>query len=532
MGLYGGSTRSLGLTLSQTDIEAVTLRPLPGRRWQLESWQRVDLPENTIDREGRIENPEALMEALRTIYPEPARFGPPVNVSFDGPQVLVRGNSLKDIPWANQQEYVMGQIRRYPNFNQGELAVGYHAISMINEAGERDQVESEVLVVATRQELVDSLREILRRIGLNMGMGTSRALAAFGVPLRADIALTERNELWLAVTMVPAKLVISLWRGVHFLFYREIPLVKEGLSGSGDLFQMIPSVETTRARKRGQAPFVPQDDLIAELISEIKRSLGFYQVVDLASVPVYLLDFQRAGLLCEQIRLREPALQVFPYQLQGLTALELGDQQPSAAVLGTAMMDSSVHSVVDLSFIQPHRGYGYLMGIVPGSIAAGVLSLAIITIAVLLVRWLVIDPRLQEVQSVDDTLVSQLQLVEQKARDLSKVLPPEESRRNIQLTLERNHRLFEVLAVLLDKDLPRVVPENTWLDGLTLEEHNKVNITGRSLDPQAVIELTHRLKRLPYLASVRLLVIERVQGTHVFRYRVTGTFAPPGASQG
>lgn len=304
---FFGSKRVVGLEIDTGEVRAVEMR-LRGRALTLERWGRVQLPVDAVV-DGVLIQPDPVAEALENLWAKGGFECHDIVLGVINQAVLMRMAVFPRVPADRLDGVIRHQAQEYLPLPVGGMVMDYQVIGDVRRNG--DDV-LEVLLVATRREMLDSYIQLLEEAGL-------RALDICVTPLALLKLLPEAAGEPVAVLDIAngqCSLVVTSG-GVP----RFARVISGGVAAGGGL--TVFSGEERRTAGRSVTAVEPGHEWIEKLAGEVRSCLDYYTAQpDAAPVAALVLSGKGACVKTLPARLQE-LLGIPTRTLQPLTGIEV-----------------------------------------------------------------------------------------------------------------------------------------------------------------------------------------------------------------
>jgi type IV pilus assembly protein PilM len=156
----------VGLDIGSSGIRAAEFA-VGKRTPTLRKFATVDLPPGTV-RSGTVADPEALAEALRTLWAEGKFSTKTVALGLANASILVRQMDLDWMPPADFRKALRYQVEDALPMPVDDANLDFHLLEELDVPGEGDETRriSRVLLVAAAKDMVDGFVEAIHLAGL------------------------------------------------------------------------------------------------------------------------------------------------------------------------------------------------------------------------------------------------------------------------------------------------------------------------------------------------------------------------------
>lgn len=273
---------AIGLDIGSSAVRAVQVTAGRGPA-TLDRLGQVMLPAGAV-RDGEIQDPPAVAEALRSLWSRYGFKGRRVALGLANQQVVVRRIDLPTLPEAELRASLQFQVQDAIPIPVDQAVLDYSVIDTYD--AESGQSFTRLLLVAAQRQMVDKVLDVVRRAKLE---AVGLDLAAFAL-LRslapAELLGTGQGELLVDVGASVTNLLIHVDGVPHFvrILLMGGNLITESLMGTLDM--PFEQAEATKARIGLDDGFGPSGEeeaspLINEralrFVEEIRGSLDYYQ---------------------------------------------------------------------------------------------------------------------------------------------------------------------------------------------------------------------------------------------------------------
>ena len=170
--LFGSSKSLVALDIGSYSIKLVQLKKT-GKGYELLNFGMINLPPDTLV-EGEIDNPEAVVDALRNLVKSEKVKNKQVVLGLSGQSVIIKKISVPLMSEDDLAEMIREEAEQYIPFDIDEVNLDFQIVKAEGEIpeetveGEGDERQMDVLIVAARKDTIQVLLDIAKEVGLKV----------------------------------------------------------------------------------------------------------------------------------------------------------------------------------------------------------------------------------------------------------------------------------------------------------------------------------------------------------------------------
>ncbi len=259
--LFAGPQTCVGLDIGSSAIKIIQLER-QGIRYRMKRFGWRELDPEVVDG-VLVQNPHKLKTALLDLIRELELFDSPVAISVSGPSVIVKRICLSGVEEDALDEYLTWQGHQYIPYAMRDIYFDYWVLPSSRHRPASDDME--LLLVAVKQQAVESRKTVLEEVGLHPIVCDVDGLALMNMMMGKSLACRGRS---FGIVNVGAS-------GMNLAFVgNEDPLLVRDMS-----FEEIRSIQTANSEACTQeavvAQHTPQDGPLQPpsfggIVSEVK----------------------------------------------------------------------------------------------------------------------------------------------------------------------------------------------------------------------------------------------------------------------
>lgn len=267
--------RLVGLDIGSKTIKAAEI--LESKKgYALSKFGMVDIAPGLIE-DGTIKNPEAIAEAIQTLFKSYGIKNHRVAISVGGYSVIVKKISVQNATEEQLQETIHFEAEQYIPFDINDVNLDFQILG----ENENNPNQMNVLLVAAKKEMVNDYVNLAEMAGLEPRVIDVDAFALQNV---FEINYEPTSESAIALIDIGAsKTSLNILKGDTSVFMRDVSL------GCGQINQKITALIGCSAEEAEMIKFgesnekISHEDLsdiissvVADWCTEIRRALDFF----------------------------------------------------------------------------------------------------------------------------------------------------------------------------------------------------------------------------------------------------------------
>ncbi len=156
--------RCVGVDIGSKNIKLVSLKPTAQKKFSLEFWKTVELPDNLVNIETPIENKAPIIiDQIKSIYSHKKNLPKSVAISVSGTPVIVRYIKLPVMTKEELSKSISLEVEPYIPFPVNEVYLSFDIIGEVLDEGIK---KNEVVVAAAKKDYINAQIDILSQCGL------------------------------------------------------------------------------------------------------------------------------------------------------------------------------------------------------------------------------------------------------------------------------------------------------------------------------------------------------------------------------
>ncbi len=155
--------RLVGIDVGMSGIKAVELQM--GKRPRLISYNRVNLPWEAIGSDGAISDPQAVSEALRSLFESSTFSSRKVAVGASGASVFTKRVRMPRMKEVELREQISFEAEQYLPFSADEVNLDFAILGPVPQTN-----QMEVLLVAIKKDFARNWETIAKQAGLELAV--------------------------------------------------------------------------------------------------------------------------------------------------------------------------------------------------------------------------------------------------------------------------------------------------------------------------------------------------------------------------
>lgn len=478
---------SLGLYITPAEIEVVELSHAKGRL-TIKKAIRIPTPPRAIDENGRITDPRPIGLALSELIKSNNIQRKKTRIALWGVGIFAHLIKLPPLERDEMREALISEAERYAVFAESEPVVDFEVLTQTYIGPAQQTVD--VLFMAAQREMILSYHEILKLAKLPLA---GFDYAPFSI-LRANYSLDniktalEGEELWGNIAVTPRRAALSIWQGALLKFYREID---------------IPSAKDVQG-EISNVNFTHLDLAISkeELFTDLKNSLDYFSSMSPENhlTALYLAmeaseeKYRKAWAaeLTQSLGVRVNSLPALTFQEKGeeigVSAIAFGAGSSAWAMFPRVF--DLVHP--ELKPVELTREFKLL-------VAANIVFIVLAGIYYVSATQ-IIQTKKKEI-AVNKQIIAALQV---------KVSDP-----NLNLKVNLLAEIEKLTRYPIDElfgQAQQRIPQDTWINTLTIKSDGKFSLTGGTLADRSPLEYGRNLVQVPEVSGLELVNVSEVKG--------------------
>lgn len=272
--MFGGKDHLVGLDIGSRSIKAAeVVKTNKGRR--LKKFGVIDIAADAIQ-EGEIKDPEAIAGSIRKLFKQAKFKEKNVATSIGGYSVIVKKINVQRMPEDQLQETIQFEAEQYIPFDINDVNLDFQIL----EQSENNPNQMSVLLVAAKQDMINSYVDLIQMAGLHPSIIDVDAFSLQNI-FELNYGIKTGNVA--LIDIGASKTSLNVIRGASSEFIRDIPL------GCNQINQQIIShldcsYEESEKLKFGKHPdkISPEDlkgivsAVVAGWCTEIRRAFDFF----------------------------------------------------------------------------------------------------------------------------------------------------------------------------------------------------------------------------------------------------------------
>jgi type IV pilus assembly protein PilM len=273
--MFGNKNQLVGLDIGSRSIKAAEVSENK-KGYVLSKFGIVDIAPGLIE-DGAIKNPEAVADALRSLFKSYGIKNHSVAISIGGYSVIVKKISVQNTTEAQLQDTIHFEAEQYIPFDINDVNLDFQILG----ENENNPNQMNVLLVAAKKEMVNDYVNLAELAGLEPRVID---VDAFALQNTFDLNYEPAPEENIALIDIGAsKTSLNILKGSNSVFMRDVSL------GCGQINQKIVgliecSSEEAEAIKFGEGSEKITAESLSDIISsvvtdwctEIRRALDFF----------------------------------------------------------------------------------------------------------------------------------------------------------------------------------------------------------------------------------------------------------------
>jgi type IV pilus assembly protein PilM len=298
---------TIGLDLGSTAVRAVQLRVSGRGPIVLERVGQVMLPPGAI-RDGEIQDPEIVGEALRTLWSRYGLKGRRVALGVANQQVVVRHVELPYLPDDEMRRSLQFQVQDYIPIPVEQAVLDFHTLETYE--ADDGQSMSRLLLVAAQHEMVTAIVDVVRQAKLEPVLLDLDAFAMLRALAPQEAVADAGGELLIDIGASVTNIVVheaGIPKFVRILLMGGAAITDTLVSGLGFSYEDAENVKATT----GMVDDVESPEESARLVTErgnrfvdeIRGSVDYY-VAQADAIPIRRAQVTGGASLLPNLRAR------------------------------------------------------------------------------------------------------------------------------------------------------------------------------------------------------------------------------------
>jgi len=272
--MFGKKEHLVGLDIGSRTIKAAEI-VITNRGHRLKKFGVIDIEADVIQ-EGEIKDPEAVAVSIRKLFKEAKLKEKNVATSIGGYSVIVKKINVQSMPEDQLQETIHFEAEQYIPFDINDVNLDFQIL----EQSENNPNQMSVLLIAAKQEMINSYVDLIQMAGLHPSIID---VDAFSLQNIFELNYGTNTGNVALIDIGASKTSLNVRRGASSEFIRDIPF------GCNQINQQIIShldcsFEESEKLKFGKDPDkISAEDLkgivtavIGDWCTEIRRALDFF----------------------------------------------------------------------------------------------------------------------------------------------------------------------------------------------------------------------------------------------------------------
>jgi type IV pilus assembly protein PilM len=214
----------VGLDIGTSSVKVAQLKQ-SGNQWQLVSMGMADIPKEAIDSKNQDAKRAALIETIRKVLKTSGIKTKRVVTSLSGDSAIIRYVKLPFMTVEELRSAIPREAEQYIPLNIDQVVLDFQILGEAQEDGQR---KLDVLLIASKVEVVDQHLSLLKSSGLTPMIID---VDAFALQNAYEINRLESSEETVALVNMGASLTnINILEGSNTRFTRDIPVAGNELT--------------------------------------------------------------------------------------------------------------------------------------------------------------------------------------------------------------------------------------------------------------------------------------------------------------
>ncbi len=503
----------VGLSITHQSIELAVFSP---KTLSVESSASVPLPEGLFDNQtdtihDLIALKQYIAKALAELKSKPTVF----HVSL--PATLLRMVEMPKIDHSSLHLSLSSEAERYKTFDNTEAIVDFVQIPNPALSGNIQQL----VLGAIRRDVMGSYLRIFKELKIKAAsislepVNELRGLAASGVldSLVQQIGVDAR---WGMILVEAGRVRFSLWQGDRLVEFREL-LMDTHQFGHAQENDMVVD-DLLEEMRRTTKNVIPVLWLTSNMPASMEKVLSQRLSIPVRNAPIGDSIGLTQPIKLSTLGVATTSLVPFPFALDLQLGLKKGGRS-SIAESELAPIGGGTSASGDSDLDDAGNSFGIFI-----PIGIGVMVLCGLLTGVLFLMSMFSEKSLPDLQTKVDNINGELASLKETEKQLRGKVNLNEDLQEVLWHAKARTQSYVALTNQLKDNIPT---DSVWIQNLNVtgqNDNSPLEITGRSLNHQAVIDFARSYDSVPYTSAILIDSIKEIKiGTRrVYEFKISG----------